>query len=113
MNWSVRYRSLLCVGHLEEVIGSHARVAEAAVVGVADELKGEVPVAFVVQRSCEEVKKEGMEKEVVQLVREQVGPVASLKMVLVVDKLPKTRSGKILRRTLKELYQGDRYQVLF
>jgi len=94
----------LSTGSLEAVVASHPRVAECAVIGVRDDLKGQVPRAFVVLKAG--VDGTGVEDEVVALVREQVGPVAALKQVSVVAALPKTRSGKILRRSMRAIADG-------
>ena len=87
----------LSTGAMEEVLAAHPDVAECAVVGVADEFKGQVPVGFVVLKAGVERRHEQIVAEVVQMVREQIGPVAAFKTATVVDRLPKTRSGKILR----------------
>lgn len=94
----------LSTGSLEAVVASHPRVAECAVIGVRDDLKGQVPRAFVVLKAG--VDGAGIEAEIVALVREQVGPVAALKQVSVVAALPKTRSGKILRRSMRAIADG-------
>jgi len=94
----------LSTGSLEAVVASHPRVAECAVIGVRDDLKGQVPRAFVVLKAG--VDGAGIEDEIVALVREQVGPVAALKQVSVVAALPKTRSGKILRRSMRAIADG-------
>ena len=101
----------LSTGALEEVLASHADVAECAVIGVEDELKGEVPLGLVVLklgvgRSAEEIV-----AELVQLVREKIGPVASFKVATVVNRLPKTRSGKIVRGTIKKIADGAEYRI--
>ena len=99
----------LSTGAMEEVLASHADVAECAVVGVADELKGQVPVGFVVLKAGVERLHDEITAEVVQLVRDRIGPVASFKIAAVVDRLPKTRSGKILRGTVRRIADGDEY----
>jgi propionyl-CoA synthetase len=96
----------LSTGGMEQVLASHGDVAECAVIGINDELKGEVPCGFVVlkagvTRPCGEI-----EKDVIQLVREQIGPVAAFKRAITVARLPKTRSGKILRGTMKRIADG-------
>ncbi len=101
----------LSTSTMEEVVSQHPAVAECAVIGVADDLKGEVPLGFVVLKSGETIDDLQLEEELVHLVREQVGPIASLKHVLVVPQLPKTRSGKILRRTMRALVDGEAFQV--
>ncbi|MBY0610721.1 MAG: AMP-binding protein, partial [Beijerinckiaceae bacterium] len=93
----------LSTGSMEEVLASHAAVAECAVIGVADELKGEVPCGFVVLKRGIEKSAAEIETELVRLVRDRIGPVAAFKLAFVVQRLPKTRSGKILRATMKKI----------
>ncbi len=93
----------LSTGAMEEAISQHPDVAECAVIGVADELKGQVPVGFVVLKAGVERDPGQVRDEVVALVRERVGPVASFKQATVVARLPKTRSGKILRATMRDI----------
>jgi propionyl-CoA synthetase len=93
----------LSTGQLEEVLASHPDVAECAVIGAADELKGQVPLGFLVLKAGVERPDAEVATEAVQLVRDRVGPVASFKRALVVERLPKTRSGKILRGTMQKL----------
>ena len=88
---------------MEEVIAGHPAVAECAVVGIADELKGEVPCGFMVLKSGVNETADAVEKGCVQLVRDRIGPVAAFKLAIVVPRLPKTRSGKILRGTIKKI----------
>ena len=97
----------LSTGGMEEVIASHPDVAECAVLGVKDEIKGEQPCGFVVLKAGVNRPPEEIEKEVVKLVRDRIGPVAAFKMALVVARLPKTRSGKILRGTMKKIADQD------
>jgi propionyl-CoA synthetase len=101
----------LSTGGMEEVLSSHPDVAECAVIGVADRLKGQVPLGFLVLKAGVERPFETIEKEVVGLVRQKIGPVASFKTVTVVDRLPKTRSGKILRGTMRKIADGETYQA--
>ena len=96
----------LSTGSMEAVVAAHPAVAECAVIGVQDDLKGQVPRAFVVLKAGAEVAPEQLQAEVVAAVREQIGPVAALKQVVVVPGLPKTRSGKILRRTMRGIADG-------
>jgi len=96
----------LSTGSMEAVVASHPAVAECAVIGVHDELKGQVPRAFVVLKAGIEADPETLESEVVAKVRDEIGPVAALKQVVVVPALPKTRSGKILRRTMRGIADG-------
>jgi len=96
----------LSTGAMEAVVATHPAVAECAVIGVHDALKGQVPRAFVVLKSGADVDPGVLEKEVVKAVRDEIGPVAALKSVVVVPALPKTRSGKILRRTMRGIADG-------
>jgi propionyl-CoA synthetase len=96
----------LSTGAMEEVLASHPDVAEAAVVGRLDAVKGETPVGFVVLTAAT-ADPAVIEKELVELVRQRIGAVAALRTVVVVDRLPKTRSGKILRRSIRDLTNGD------
>src|SRR6201981_2313712 len=93
----------LSTGGMEEVVASHPDVAECAVLGVKDEVKGETPCGFLVLKAGVDRPSHEIEKEVVQLVRDKIGPVAAFKMAFVVPRLPKTRSGKILRGTMKKI----------
>jgi propionyl-CoA synthetase len=99
----------LSTGAMEEVLASHGDVAECAVIGAADELKGQLPVGFLVLKAGVARAHEEIAGETVQLVRSRIGPVASFKTVLVVERLPKTRSGKILRGTMRRIADGDEY----
>jgi propionyl-CoA synthetase len=97
----------LSTGVMEEVLCAHPSVAEAAVVGVRDEMKGQVPRGFVVLKSGTDIDEPRLRGELVRAVREQIGPVAAFKEVSVVPALPKTRSGKILRGTMRGIADGD------
>ncbi|GLC97599.1 propionyl-CoA synthetase [Cupriavidus sp. TA19] len=101
----------LSTGAMEEVLASHQDVAECAVIGVADGLKGQVPLGFLCLKAGITRPHEDIVKEVVQLVREQIGPVADFKRALVVERLPKTRSGKILRGTMQKIADGQEYRM--
>ena len=101
----------LSTGGMEEVLASHPDVAECAVVGVADELKGEVPVGFVVTKAGVTRSEGEIVAELVQKVRDTIGPVAAFKSAAVVKRLPKTRSGKILRGTVKRIADGVEYMM--
>jgi len=101
----------LSTGALEEVIAGHSDVAECAVIGVADALKGQVPVGFVVLKAGADRDNDELCEELVQMVRDQVGPIAVFKQCHVVARLPKTRSGKILRRTMRHIADGEEYTV--
>ncbi|CAB4611744.1 unannotated protein [freshwater metagenome] len=96
----------LSTGSMEAVVASHPLVAECAVIGVQDQLKGQIPRAFVVLKSGSEIDPVQLEKEIVQSIRNEIGAVASLKEVVIVPALPKTRSGKILRRTMRGIADG-------
>jgi len=93
----------LSTGQIEEVLGAHNDVAECAVIGVADDLKGQVPLGFVVLKAGVTRPNQEITNEVVQMVRDRIGPVAFFKSALVVQRLPKTRSGKILRGTIQKM----------
>jgi propionyl-CoA synthetase len=101
----------LSTGGMEEVLASHPDVAECAVIGVADEIKGEVPVGFVVTKAGVERPDDEVIKELIERVRERIGPVAAFRTSLIVKRLPKTRSGKILRGTMKRIAEGAEYTV--
>ncbi len=101
----------LSTGAMEEVLASHPDVAECAVIGVADQLKGELPVGLVVLKAGAERDEEEIVAELVSLVRQKIGPVAAFKKVTVVKRLPKTRSGKILRGTMKKIADSQEYKV--
>ena len=97
----------LSTGGMEEVLAAHQDVAECAVVGIADALKGEVPAGFVVLKAGVNRPAAEIEQECCGLIREKIGPVASFKLAIVVARLPKTRSGKILRGTMKKIADGE------
>ncbi len=97
----------LSTGGMEEVLASHRDVAECAVIGIKDELKGEVPCGFIVLKSGVTRSPAEIEREIVALVREKIGPVAAFKLAVTVNRLPKTRSGKILRGTMKKIADHD------
>jgi propionyl-CoA synthetase len=101
----------LSTGGMEEVLAGHPDVAECAVVGVADEIKGEIPVGFVVTKAGVNRSDADIVRELVEKVREAIGPVAAFKTAAVVKRLPKTRSGKILRGTVKRMADGLEYTV--
>lgn len=101
----------LSTSEMEEVVSSHQDVAECAVVGIEDQLKGQIPFASVVKKSGVETDDAQLEKEVIALVREKIGAVASLKNVMVVNRLPKTRSGKILRKLIRTMLDGKEFQI--
>jgi len=101
----------LSTGGMEEVLASHPNVAETAVIGIADQLKGQVPVGFVVLKAGVNKPAEEIEKECVKLVRDKIGAVAALKTVVVVPRLPKTRSGKILRATMRKIADKEEFKT--
>ena len=101
----------LSTGGMEEVLASHPDVAECAVIGRADDLKGEVPLGFLVLKAGVRRDPAEIEAETVDLVRTRIGPVASFKTAIVVDRLPKTRSGKILRGTMKKIADGEPWSM--
>jgi propionyl-CoA synthetase len=101
----------LSTGEMEEVVGKHPMVAECAVIGRRDELKGQLPMGFVVLKNTEGAEPAQIVQELVALVRQDIGAVAAFKEALVVARLPKTRSGKILRKTLRAMVDGDEYTV--
>jgi propionyl-CoA synthetase len=101
----------LSTGGIEEVLAAHPDVAECAVIGVADALKGQVPVGFLVLKAGAKASPAQVEQEAIKLVRERIGPVASFKTAMVVQRLPKTRSGKILRGTMRRIADGEDYKM--
>ena len=101
----------LSTAEMEEIVASHHSVAECAVIGINDELKGQIPLALIVAKSGDTVEKFQLQHEVVQLVREKIGAVAALRDVVVVQRLPKTRSGKILRKMMRSIADGEQFQV--
>jgi propionyl-CoA synthetase len=101
----------LSTGGMEEVLAAHPDVAECAVLGVKDELKGEVPCGFIVLKSGVNRPPTEIETECVALIREKIGPVASFRLAIAVARLPKTRSGKILRGTIKKIADGETWTM--
>ncbi|MCI5041995.1 MAG: propionate-CoA ligase PrpE [Donghicola eburneus] len=101
----------LSTGGMEEVLASHPDVAECAVIGVADELKGQLPLGFLCLNSGCDRDHADVVKECVKLVRDKIGPVAAFKLAVVVDRLPKTRSGKILRGTMVKIADGEEFKM--
>ena len=99
----------LSTGAMEEAVAAHPAVAECAVFGCRDELKGEVPFGLVVLKSGVDTPTTDIEAEIVATVRDRIGPLAAFKKALVIDRLPKTRSGKILRGTIKRIADGEPY----
>lgn len=99
----------LSTGAMEEILAAHPAVAECAVIGAADELKGQLPVGLLVLKGGVDRSHEEIVAEVVQSVRDRIGPVAAFKTAVVVDRLPKTRSGKVLRGTMKKIADREDY----
>ena len=101
----------LSTGGMEEVLSCHSDVAECAVIGVSDSLKGQIPVGLIVLKVGVEKEHSEIVNECVQLVREKIGPVASFKKVAIVSNLPKTRSGKILRGTMQKIADNEDFRI--
>jgi propionyl-CoA synthetase len=101
----------LSTAEMEEVVAAHTSVAECAVIGINDALKGQIPLALVVIKLHDGMEHFQLEQEIVKLVRQQIGAVASLRNVVIVERLPKTRSGKILRKLMRSIADGDAYQI--
>ena len=101
----------LSTATIEEVVASHDAVAECAVIGIADDYKGQVPVGFVVLKTGVTIDQEELEAQLVRMVRKEVGPVASFKRALIAKRLPKTRSGKILRATMRAIADAKPYSM--
>jgi propionyl-CoA synthetase len=101
----------LSTGAMEEVLAGHPDVAECAVIGVADQLKGQLPVGFLCLSKGVDRNPDEIAGECVKRVRDEIGPVAAFKKVIVVDRLPKTRSGKILRRTMVQIADGEEFRM--
>lgn len=101
----------LSTGGMEEAVSGHPDVAECAVIGIADSMKGQIPAGFIVINSGVDRSDAEIEKEVVQLVRDKIGPVAAFKTVMTVKRLPKTRSGKILRATMQKIADGESWKM--
>ena len=101
----------LSTGGIEKVLTAHKDVAECAVIGIADTLKGEVPCGFVVLKTGVQRPGSEIERECVALVREKIGPVAAFRLAITVARLPKTRSGKILRGTMKKIADGEPWSM--
>ncbi len=94
-----------------EVVASHPAVAECAVIGVHDQLKGQIPIGFVVLKADNDLDEEEVGKQLIRSVREVIRPVAVFKKVMVVNRLPKTRSGKILRKIMRHIADGEQYKA--
>jgi len=96
---------------MEEIISTHPDIAECAVVGVEDSLKGQVPVGFAVMKAGKDRKPEDVQKEVVGMIRSELGAIACLNRVCVIPRLPKTRSGKVLRSTIRKIADSKPYTI--
>ena len=101
----------LSTGEMEEIVGKHPMVAECAVIGIRDELKGQLPMGLMVLKNADGAEPAQVIDEVIAMVRRDIGAVAAFKLAIVVTRLPKTRSGKILRKTLRAIVDGDDYVV--
>ena len=101
----------LSTGEMEEIVAAHPSVAECAVIGVADDLKGQLPLGLVVLKDGTTQSTDEVEKELIALVRKSIGAVASFNRAIIVNRLPKTRSGKILRATLRKIADGETYTM--
>ncbi len=101
----------LSTGAIEEVLSEHQSVAECAVLGIADKLKGQLPIGLVVLKAGVKKENEIISKECIQMVRDKIGPVAAFKVVIVIKRLPKTRSGKILRGTIRKIADKEEYKM--
>lgn len=101
----------LSTGEMEEIVGAHPAVAECAVIGIHDELKGQLPIGLVITKDGFEGDEATLEEELINRVREHIGPIACFKQVLVVSRLPKTRSGKILRKLLRNIADGKSFGI--
>ncbi|TDE55475.1 AMP-binding protein [Flavobacterium sp. GT3P67] len=101
----------LSTAEMEEVVASHQSVAECAVIGIHDELKGQVPLALIVIKLGDEIEHYQLEQEIIKLVRHQIGAVASLRNAVIVQRLPKTRSGKTLRKLMRSIADGTDFQI--
>ncbi len=101
----------LSTGEMEEVVASHPAIAECCVVGAHDEMKGQVPVGLVLIKDGATIRADELEEELVEMVRDKIGAIACFKRAMVVERLPKTRSGKILRRVIRQIADGEKYAV--
>lgn len=101
----------LSTGEMEEILSTHSAVAECAVIGVPDELRGQVPLGLLVLKAGENISEDELVSQLVQMVREQVGAVACFKQAFVVQRLPKTRSGKVLRAVLRKIAASEAYMM--
>ena len=96
---------------LKKFLSEHQSVAECAVLGIADKLKGQLPIGLVVLKTGVKKDNETISKECIKMVRDTIGPVAAFKIVIVIKRLPKTRSGKILRGTIRKIADNEEYKI--
>ena len=101
----------LSTGAMEEIVAKHSDVAECAVIGIADNFKGQLPFGFVVLKEGAQKDNDAIIKDLVAMVREQIGAVAAFKQAIIVKRLPKTRSGKILRGTMRKIADGEEFKM--
>ncbi len=101
----------LSTGEMEEIVADHPAVAECAVIGINDSLKGQAPVGLVLLKDGVDIDEEALEKELIAMVRKEIGPIACFNKAMVVQRLPKTRSGKILRKLMRQIADGQEYTV--
>jgi propionyl-CoA synthetase len=101
----------LSTGAMEEVISMHPDVAECAVIGVSDDFKGQLPLGFVVLKAGVQRDSKTITRELVEMIRDQIGAIASFKQAAIVKRLPKTRSGKILRGIMRKIADGEQYRI--
>ncbi|MBA54273.1 MAG: propionyl-CoA synthetase [Pseudomonadales bacterium] len=101
----------LSTGEMEEIIASHSAVAECAVIGVHDELKGQVPIGLVLLKDGADIEESQLQSELVAMVRHEIGPIACFQKAMIAQRLPKTRSGKILRKLLRQIADGEEYAI--
>lgn len=101
----------LSTGEMEEIVAAHPAVAECAVIGVNDPLKGQAPIGLVLLKDGVDTEEEVLEKELIAMVRKEIGPIACFNRAIVVQRLPKTRSGKILRKLLRQIADGKEYTI--
>ena len=101
----------LSTGAIEEVLSEHKSVAECAVIGIADKLKGQLPIGLLTLKAGVDKDNDTISKECIQMVRNKIGPVAAFKTAIIVNRLPKTRSGKILRGTVRKIVDKEDYKM--
>ena len=101
----------LSTGEMEEIIASHSAVAECAVIGIHDELKGQVPIGLVLLKDGADIEESQLQTELVAMVRHEIGPIACFQKAMIAQRLPKTRSGKILRKLLRQIADGEEYSI--